>query len=456
MHPRPNILLIHADQHRYDCLGAHGHPFLKTPNLDRLAREGVDFSHAFTPNPVCSPARACLQTGAWATTHKCVTIPTTEAFQSADPALPVLTQLVADAGYRVAHVGKFHNEVVGGPTDHGVEEFVPYHAYKKWREDEGLPPQPRANGWFGETDAHISPEQSALGWQADHVLRILEERGAKGDAPFFVRWDPTEPHLPNVVPEPFASLYPPESIPPWPSFPDPLVDKPDAQRRTRLRWGTDAWPWEQWQAVVGRYLGEITLLDAQVGRLLDALDRLGLAENTLVVYTCDHGDMCGGHGMMDKHFCMYDDIMRVPLLARWPGVLPAGSVCDAFVSQEMDVARTLLEAAGVSAPPSFVGRSLVAAATGADPEPRPDIFSQYMGTHQGLYSLRMLRDRRFKYVFQPAGRDELYDLSADPGELTNLAHVPAHADTLHRMRVRMGQWMLQIGDLLSPPLYSWR
>ncbi|HVK02543.1 MAG TPA: sulfatase-like hydrolase/transferase, partial [Armatimonadaceae bacterium] len=266
MPPRPNILLIHADQHRYDCLGAHGHPFLKTPNFDRLAREGVDFSHAFTPNPVCSPARACLQTGAWATTHKCVTIPTTEAFQSADPSLPVLTQLVADAGYRVAHVGKFHNEVVGGPTDHGVEEFVPYHAYKKWREDEGLPPQPRANGWFGETDAHISPEQSALGWQADHVLRILEERGAKGDAPFFVRWDPTEPHLPNVVPEPFASLYPPESIPPWPSFPDPLVDKPDAQRRTRLRWGTDAWTWEQWQPVVGRYLGEITLLDAQVGR----------------------------------------------------------------------------------------------------------------------------------------------------------------------------------------------
>lgn len=453
---RPNILLIHADQHRYDCVGAHGHPFLKTPNLDRLAREGVDFSHAFTPHPVCSPARACLMTGAWTTTHGCATIPGTETFRSADPALPVLTRLLADGGYRVGQVGKFHAEVAGAPTDHGAEAFVPYLDYKAWRAAQGLPPQPRANGWFGETDPHIEPEQSALAWQADHVLRLLETFAGDGERPFFVRWDPPEPHLPNVVPEPYASLYPPGDIPPWPSFPDSLAGKPDAQRRTRMRWGTEGWTWEDWQPIVARYLGEVTLLDAQIGRLLDALDRWGRAENTLVVYTCDHGDLCGAHGMMDKHYCMYDDILRVPLLLRWPGALPAGAVCDAFVSQELDVARTLVEAAGVAAPPSFAGKSLRAAATGADPEPRRDIFAQYMGSREGLYSLRMLRDRRWKYVFHPAGRDELYDLETDPDELTNLADAPAHADTLQRMRTRTGEWMASIGDPLAPPLYSWR
>lgn len=457
---RPNVLLIHSDQHRWDCLGVHGHPFLRTPNLDRLAAGGVDFTHAFTPNPVCSPARACLQTGAWATTHRCVTIPGTEAFQSADPALPVLTQLLADAGYRVAHVGKFHSEVRGGPTDHGAVEYVPGGRYKRWREVLGLPPQPRTQGWFGETDPHVTPEQSALAWQAGEVVRLLEEsvsEVAETGRPFFVRWDPVEPHLPNVVPEPYASMYPPATIPPWPGFPDPLQGKPDAQRRTRERWGVDQWTWDDWSQVVGRYLGEVSLLDAQVGRLLDTLERLGVAENTLVVYTPDHGDMCGSHGMMDKHFVMYDDILRVPLLLRWPGVLPAGAVCDAFVSQELDVARTLLAVAGVEAPPSFVGRDLVAEATGrADSPPRPDIFSQYQGTHQGLYSLRALRDRRWKYVFHPVSRDELYDLDADPGELVNRADDPACADVLRRMRERMGEWMREIRDPLSPPLYSWR
>lgn len=452
---KPNILLIHSDQHRWDCVGANGHPFLKTPHLDSLAREGVNFVHAFTPNPVCSPARACLQTGAWATRHKVVTIPGTEAFQRADPSLPVLTDLLAEAGYRIGHVGKFHQEVSGSPTDHGAEEYVPTHAYRKWREEQGLPPQTRENGWFGETDPHITPEQSPLAWQAAEVLRLMETFHGSGK-PFFVRWDPTEPHLPNIVPEPYASMYPKEQIPPWASFPDPLHQKPDVQRRTRERWGVDQYAWEDWQPIVQRYLGEITLLDAQVGRLLEGLQRFGVDDNTLIIYSTDHGDMCGGHGMMDKHFVMYDDIMRVPLLLRWKGVLPAGATEEAFVSHEIDIARTVLAAAGIPAPESFVGRDLVAEAQGKLPEPRTDIFAQYQGTHQGLYSQRMLRDRRWKYIYNPVSRDELYDLETDPGELKNRADDPDCAEVLQQMRTRMGEWMASIKDPLSPPLYSWK
>ena len=459
--PPRNILLIHSDQHRYDCLSLHDPDRARTPHLDRLAAGGVDFTRAFTPNPVCSPARACLQTGTWATTHGCVTIPHTEAFQSADPDLPVLTSLLAGAGYRIAHVGKFHREVAGGPTDHGAEVFVTGRQYQQWREEQGLPPQPREHGLLGEVDPHIAPEQSSLHWQCDQTLALLAEFAATArddDAgrPFFLRWDPPEPHLPCVIPHDMADWYPAAEIAPWPSFPDPLEHKPAIQRRTRQRWGVDGWDWERWQPVVSRYLAEIELLDRQVGRLLDALDRLGVAEDTLVVYTTDHGDTCGGHGMIDKHFQMYDDIMHVPLILRLPGVLEPGTACDAFVTHEIDLARTFLAVARVDAPDSFVGRDLIAEARGKAAAPaRTDIFAQYQGTHQGLYSERMLRDGRWKYVYNPVSFDELYDLDADPGEIENLIDETEHAATLHRLRERMGDWMREISDPLSPPLWTW-
>ena len=452
MMPQPNILLIHSDQHRFDCLGVNGHPFLRTPNLDRLAAQGVNFTHAFTPNPVCSPARACLQTGAWATTHKCVTIPNTEAFQCADPGLPVLTQLLAQAGYQVGHIGKYHQELQGEPTDHGADTYIGYDQYFAWRQRQGLQPRPGTHGWYGQTDPHIRPEQTSLAWQADQTLALLD-RYAQNGRPFFLRWDPPEPHLPNVVPPPYDSMYPLDQIQPWPSFPDPLIHKPAVQRRTRRRWGTDAWSWQQWAPIVQRYLGEITLLDAQVGRLLDRLEQLGIGDQTLVVYTTDHGDMCGAHGMMDKHYVMYDDILRVPLVARWPGVLPAGQTCPAMIVHELDLARTFLAAAQVEAPPTFVGLDLRDPVAGRTS--RPDVFAQYQGTGQGLYSQRMLRDRRYKYIYNPVAFDELYDLQTDPGELHNLVDDPAQQERLQALQIRMDAWMHQIHDRLSSPLFDW-
>ena len=447
-----NILLIHSDQHRYDCLSVNGHGLIRTPHLDGLAASGVNFTHAFTPNPVCSPARACLQTGAWATTHKCVTIPQTEAFQRADPSLPVMTQLLADAGYLVGHVGRFHAELTGEPTDHGAETYIPTSEYETWRAQKGLEPLPHTKGWYGETDPHVTSEQTSLAWQADRTIELLD-RYAASDGPFFLRWDSLEPHLPNVVPEPYASMYPVDAIEPWPSFPDPLTNKPEVQRRTRKRWGTDEWSWQQWAPIVQRYLGEITLMDEQIGRVLARLDELGVVDNTLVIYTSDHGDMCGGHGMMDKHYVMYDDIVRVPLIARWPGVLPSAHVSDAMVIHELDMARTILSTADRDAPESFVGHDLRHLISGQ--VSRPDVFSQYQGTHQGLFSQRMLRDRRYKYVYNPVAVDELYDLQSDPGELHNLIDDPAQGDRLQSMRQRMDAWMVQIDDPLSSPLFDW-
>ncbi|MFP4145120.1 MAG: sulfatase-like hydrolase/transferase [Phycisphaeraceae bacterium] len=438
---RPNILLIHSDQHRYDCLGCHDHPLLETPNLDRLAAEGADFAHAFTPQPVCSPARACLATGTWASTHGCLGIPDIyEAYRPADPELPTLWGLLREAGYVQAHVGKFHGETAGTPDREGADVFISEKAYPAWREAQGLAPPPRG-GFVGATDPHVTPAQSRLGWGAERTIEQIESAAA-GGKPFFIRWDPSEPHLPNIVPEAVAGLYPPERIPPWASFADTLAGKPEIQHQQRRTWEVEGWTWADWAPIVSRYLAEITLLDRQIGRLLETLDRLGLAQNTLVAYSTDHGDLCGGHGMIDKHYVMYDDVVRVPLIVRWPGKVSAGQKRTDFVSHELDLARTFLEAAGVEPPGSFAGRSLLAD-TG-----RADIYSQYHGAQFGLYSERMVRDARWKYVWNPTAVDELYDLAEDPGELVNRAADPACAGERARLRGRLVAWMEEVGDPL--------
>ena len=445
--PRPNILLIHSDQHRYDCLGCHGHPLLRTPHLDRLAREGADYQLAFTPQPVCSPARACLVTGAWPTTHGCVTIPSVEAHHPARDDLPLLWQSLREAGYYQAHVGKFHGETAQLPDAYGVDRFVGEHNYAKWRREEGLADAPNANSWFGEVDPHIDAQQSRLGWGSWQTMMQID-RAAESDKPFFIRWDPSEPHLPNRVPEPFASMYDPDAVAPWPSFPDPLENKPFIQQQQRKTWQIDGEPWSFWAPVVARYLGEISLLDHHVGRVLDHLEQRGLDSQTMVIYTTDHGDLCGGHGMIDKHYVMYDDVVRVPLIVRWPGVVEPGSVNESFVSHELDLARTVLEVAGVDPPGSFVGENLVR----LRPEDRPDIYAQYQGAQFGLYSERMIRDRQWKYVWNPVDRDELYDLSSDPGEVRNLARDPDCAEQLPRLRGRLIEWMGRVND---PLLNRW-
>jgi arylsulfatase A-like enzyme len=458
--PPANILLIHSDQHRWDCVGCHGHPLLATPNLDRLAREGTDFTHAFTPIPLCVPARVSLLTGVWPSVHGCVANFDTEVFSPVAADLPLFSRVLRDAGYWLGYVGKWHVDPKRPPQDFGFDEYVAEGKYGPWRREQGLPPVPHKNRWFGETDPGIRPGQSRLAWGADHVIRMLRERAGKArpDAagaapaqPLFIRWDPSEPHLPNVVPEPFASMYPPEKIAPWGSLPDSFKGKPYIQAQQLRTWKIEGWTWQDWAPVVGRYLGDVGLLDAQAGRILEALDSLGLAGSTLVVYTTNHGDMTGSHGMIDKHFIMYDDVVRVPLLLRWPGRVPAGARCEEFVAHEIDLARTFVEAAGLRPCASFIGCNLADVARGDARTGREDIFSTYFGNQFGLYSQRMVRDRRWKYIWNATAEDELYDLRADPWELRNLARDPASAPELARLRGRLIAWMKDTQDRLLNP-----
>jgi len=446
---RPNILLIHSDQHRYDCVNAHGHrPGLQTPNLDAIAAQGATFTHAFSTIPICTPARASLMTGAWPTAHGSFCIPTAELDRAARRELPLLTELLAQAGYRNSWTGKYHGELENSPksAEH-IHDYTPLWDYHRWREDQGLPPLKKPHGLFGDVDADCPADKSCLAWQADHVLRQLE---ASQDGPFFIRWDPPEPHLPcNPVKE-FAEPFANAGIEPWSSFPETFAGKPAAQQRQARIWGTGAWRWEDWEPVVKLYHGIIAEMDHHIGRVLAKLDELGLAENTLVIYSTDHGDFCGGHGLMDKHFNMYDDVTRVPLLVRWPGQVPAGETRDAFASNSIDIARTILDAAGIEAPESFAGESLLPMAKDPRHQPRDYAYSQYFGTETGAYSCRMLRDHRFKFVYHPTGdRHEFYDLENDPGELNNLIDDPASAAEIARMKHDLWDTMKAAGDRLA-------
>ena len=447
---QPNILLIHSDQHRYDCLGVNGHPLVQTPNLDRLAAGGVSFSHAFCPTPLCTPSRTSLLTGMWPSQHGCIANKGTEAYHPIDESVPTFSQALKAQGYYLGYVGKWQVGANGGPTDYGFDDFVPDTAYMVWRKEQGLPPVPTHNGWFGEVDPGIRADQSGLAWGATQAMRLLMTAG-RGERPFFIRWDPREPHLPNIVPEPYASMYVPAQIPPWPSYPDPLAGKPYIQKQQRRTWGVEQWTWRDWAPVVARYLGDVSLLDHQVGRLLATLDDLGLARDTLVIYTTDHGDLCGGHGMLDKHFVMYEDLVHVPLIVRWPGQVTAGGRCDAFVSSALDVAATFCHAANAPIPASFQGRSLLTTLTEPPDAGRKDIFAAYYGNQFGLYSQRMVRERRWKYIWNATAEDELYDLAADPGEIVNLAGVVEYGGELQRLRLRLAEWMQETHDRLLNP-----
>ena len=159
--------------------------------------------------------------------------------------------------------------------------------------------------------------------------------------------------------------------------------------------------------------------------------------------------MCGAHGMIDKHYIMYEDVTRVPFIVRWPGVAKAGTSCDDFVVHTIDLARSLCEMAGAEVPETFQGKSILPILKGEGHNGREDVHCMYHGNQFGLYSQRMVRDRRWKYVWNGTAEDELYDLETDPGELVNRATDPACQERIAAMRKRLHEWMVETGDPLN-------
>ncbi len=457
--PRPNILMIVSDQERADVLGCYGGP-CSTPVIDALAADGIRFETCLAPTAICSPTRASFLTGLYPHGHGILNNTHEPDALRVELAPGVVTwpELLRAAGYRLGYVGKWHvgrrrpedlgfhdviaaQDVVAGANDEAIVE----------REPELLEPVHAHYPHGRLLIAGIDPrpvEATETRRDADAAIGLLRRYASLAE-PFCIRLDFEGPHHPYMPPLAFAARYDPATIPPWPNFDEDLSTKPAAQARLIEQRGVAGWTWRDWAPVVARYFGFVSYIDFEIGRVLAALDELGLAQTTVVVHTADHGDMTGSHGgQFNKGPLMYDEVCRVPLVVRdrrsaSRGVVPGPVASPALMP-------TILDLAGLPAPDGLHVRSLLPALR--DPAGVPAggaAFAEYHGDEWGLYSMRMIRTAIAKYVYSPHGMDELYDLWADPYERVNVIDDAAYAPLGADLRRRLRDWMVETNDPLA-------
>ena len=457
----PNILLLMTDEHGAQFSGTYGHPFIATPAMDRLVDEGVTFDAAYCNNPLCVPSRLSFLTGQY--THRCRGWDNATALASDAVTWP---HVLGAAGYEVALSGKMH--LIGDDPLHGFQEQLArdlhielQHPIFPW--DAGVPearepwpgvvctesrvppgpggegtvaagPEPDASAAAAPTGPGRTPEIDADDAAVAAALGYLRRRAhGRGKRPFALCVGLIAPHFPFVVPEPFFSQYFPRHAD-LPHLPSGHLDAlPPAAQRLRRAFGFRGHSEAQVRRARAAYYGLVSYADDKLRQLLDALDEYGLADDTVVIHTSDHGEMLGEHGLWRK-MSFYEQSARVPLQIRWPGLAAGGRRVGECVSL-VDVAATIVDAAGSDAREAKMdGHSLRALLAGPDPEWRDEAFAEH--TAHGTDRARaMLRQGRWKLCLS-GGDDlepELYDLEQDPGEFANLAGDPAAADIQQQM-----------------------
>ncbi|MBW7455300.1 sulfatase-like hydrolase/transferase [Paenibacillus sepulcri] len=444
----PNVLLITADQLRHDCVGYSGQYPVQTPHLDRFAAQSTVFDQAYSHVPLCCPARQSLLHGRRPETFGGLW--NYNAFLpvgSLQPEHFTWSGLLSDNGYRSAYIGKWGVNPEHDATAFGYDSYVSeadYQAFRKQR----YPDIEFKNGYFGEASP-VPLGDSQTHWMADRAVSTLRQLESEGK-PWHLAVHFPEPHLPCRPSGKFAEMYDPAAMPEWAGFRETFQGKPYIQRQQLLNWGVEDYTWADWAPIVARYYGIISQLDEAIGSILAELDALDASADTIVIFTADHGDMCGSHGMMDKHYILYDDVVRVPLAIRLPGKDQTGRVDSRFVYNLLDMAPTLIDLLELATKnsPQLQGRSLKPFLTGG-PEAadwRDSIVASYNGQQFGLYTQRMIRTRTWKYIWNLTDVDECYDLTADPGELVNLIAQPESAPIIKKLRTRLYEQLALDGD----------
>lgn len=477
---QPNILIVMTDHQRADT-ALPEHPAI-TPNLDRFAREGVTFTNAFCPSPHCCPARATFFTGLYPTRHGVWNnICNDQALsRGVKPGVRLWSEDLAAAGYALHFSGKWHVSVEESPADRGwTEHFVSagkgvhhgwtWEQYRKLAEaGEKNDKATRGHGdtvtrgegeilrpGYGTYRLYGAGEVEAAGaLQHDEtaVAKALAAlpKLAAGTQPWCLFVGLIGPHDPYLVPPKYLAMYDLADVPLPPSYSDELTDRPAIYGRMReTRFGQLSA--REVREAIRHFWAYCTYLDDLFGRLLAALDATGQRDNTLVLYTSDHGDYCGEHGLFAKGIPCFQGAYRVPALIRWPaGLADPGRREDAFVSLA-DFGPTFLEAASVSADRHFTGASLLPFLRGETPPAwRDEMHTQCNGVEL-YYTQRSVMTRDFKYVFNGFDRDELYDLRNDPHERHNLAADPAYAPVIREMCGRMWRFAYREDDAAINP-----
>lgn len=444
---KPNVLLIMTDQQRWDTLGCYGNKTIETPNLDWLASMGTVFTAAYTASPSCIPARASLLTGMDPWNTGILGMGRGQGPMGINFRHTLPGEL-ANAGYHTQGVGKmhfhpqrslngFHNTVLdesGRVADPGFESD-----YKRWFEqyktgdydivDHGID----WNSWLARP-FHAPEFLHPSNWTVNESIKFLKERDPS--KPFFLKTSFTRPHSPYDPPLYYFDLYakkrlPEPSVGDWATVHDVPADaaRPDAWRGVRSR--------EEIMRARAAYYGSISHIDHQIGRLLMFMQKNGLLNNTLVVFTSDHGDMLGDHHLWRKTYA-YEGSAHIPLIVRlptsWGSSVPA---VDRPVCLQ-DIMPTLLEVAGERIPDTVDGRSLVGLMRGGSAGWRDYVHGEHSTCYSEEQEMQYLTDGKIKYIWLPRlGVEQLFDLSADPYECETLADHPDYAEELQTWRARL-------------------
>ena len=491
MSDRPNILFICTDQQRGDSLGCAGAEWAVTPNLDRLAKEGALFKNCYVQNPVCSPSRASLFTGKYPSNHGLyangVPLP---AHQT------MFTRTLADAGYDCGMIGKQHLapldtwaseprrddgyrifEWAHGPNHRALENdfhrwlrVTQPEVYAQVFPDKGANENTEySNRARTGTPIDLVPKEAHYShWVADRAIDFI--RSDREETPFFLMANFFDPHHSFGAPKEFRDMIDADAIPTPITKPGELDEKPKPHRDYSVKsYGGTAPGFQDYSAaeikeIRAQYWAMIALIDHEVGRMLEALETAGLAENTLVVFTSDHGEMLGNHQQLLKGPQLYDDLTRVPLIFRWPIRVDGPSVSDDLV-QWIDLPATLLDAASCSLGCGMQGKSLLRLLDGKDDMPRPWALTEFRDS--GFPSdpplmTTMLRHGDWKLIVwhgNPASTltqdGELYDLRDDPAELHNLFHSPVHIDQVRQMKRMLLDVQCEAEDHTQPIIRTW-
>lgn len=472
---RPNILFIVTDQQRCDSLGCYGSGFLSTPALDGLAESGVLFERAYCTNPVCTPSRASILSGLHINRHGAWNVGT-----SLPDDVPLMTDHLREAGYRTHAIGKLHLQPHSASPEESVESMKaksrypdfrgPYYGfetveialghptyqlraghYEYWvrsEADEETQESARHFTWRGKetfpaagVDWDIPMKYHPSRWAADRAIDFLENHDT--DTPFFLYVGFPDPHHPHAVPREYTDKVDPARVP-LPDFvPGELEDKPLHFRLAHTRElenhpmrgeyksagqgeGVEYAELTEEEIREGRayYYTMVRMIDDEVGRILATLETHGLRDNTLIVFTTDHGELLGDHGLWMKGPFHYEPLIRVPLILSWPKGLPQGR-CVTNLCSLVDLAPTLLRAAGGDALPDIDGFDLLSALKGEKDWPRQRALVLFEDDPKGIRAKTLVTHNRKLTMYEDCDEGELFDLENDPSERKNLWDDPS-------------------------------
>jgi len=467
-----NVLFLMTDQQHHKLMSCAGNPMIKTPNMDRIAREGVRFELATCPTPFCSPTRASIITGLYPHTHGI----TVNCHKDEHPTLkdgdfPNTETILHKRGYATKHRGKWH---IGPKSDFACYQDTPY-AGKGYNQflDKMLPKKlfadnPGQASYCGRP-LFIIPEAleghkcfmnalpnnmhnrvSMIGktvvpvdllpeaHMTNQVIKMIEQNADKNWM-ITTSWHP--PHALWAAPEPYYSMLDRNKI----KIPDNLDNCPDWNKKAFAKQLGDCLGPIGIREYIGIYYGQVAMIDRYVGKILKKLDDLGLADKTLVIFTSDHGDMQGEHGMVGKSVpVFYEGVLRVPLLMRLPGKIKPGTVVSEPVSL-VDLMPTILDYLDLPCPSNVQGKSLRPLVEGRTKNWRKYSFSERRNT-DGSDVMIMIRSNRHKYVYRENTKHQLYDLLKDPHENENKFTDPAQRKTIQKLHKQLIKWMKETKD----------